>query len=909
MTIDRVLRQHKHEPLADMGERTLLEVRDSPILATAMEIDYPKRQTRATSEAMKESSSMSAAQSMEPCGHHRAQGKSVAVDCILPSGVQIDCAGCLQNFMKQTDILFTIFQLTFEEQDAERAAHPTPHADTRQEPEIANDRNAQQEKVPAKLPVREAIPPIAKTHSNAKKKGKSVRGRPRTNGRFIPGPRLAFEAPVNVESAITENGTEQLPPPTDADGVINLSGNPEEATASADSLAKQNEISPEESIHVRYEAIHVRALESSRNSTYSWSTHRNFKSPTDPSSCIKEGTQVSTVHASDGSMAIPQDTSTNYIASPPTLALQERNPRKRNLTEKARELLATADTADQETFYTGASKQVGKQVRTIPAATKLEAGDNTSQVRVNSISLDQNIAVYPMEPPSSKRKPPPPPSRAQPPTKRQKTPDVMSPQPPAGKRRPGRPRKPRPGGDIPSTILAETSATTPDTEDSVSGRSVTTRSTSTGSFQQSPTSPFYGPECRLAYCSTASRPPAIPIAPALRLEVSTPEPEKRRRGRPPKVTVEKSMPIALVPIQPKPVANGVTSIPAADVSSGVGYSSQMSAPSEPKRRGRPRKPQITLNRSPVVAPVPLSNAPAGRGFTSMSASLPPRTVPASEVSEASNLTVLSDDPIVKEEAKSPPAAAPSTVASTRILPLSPQKRHINLIVRDSARVLPRPSNAHMPGDSTETEDVFAAQTWKNKDPGPPTTVNDVSKSAALVTSSPLARVVPNESTLNCPLLPPKPASIADAVTNISTDSEPSSSSTSEEDTETDETFHPKRSWVAVNSGSSASGPKSTTRGGGSVGTRGLGCGRGSSPVSGRNPGVRSRGGATKIEKGQQTLGSFFQKPLAVGVAIQQRAIPAAGIERAGPGAKRGGKRETGAGRVKSENVDVEMKDI
>lgn len=158
---------------------------------------------------MKAPGSTNVAQSMGACGHHHIKGKSAAVDGILPNGVQIDCTECLQNFTKQANILFTIFQLTFEEQDAERAARPTSTVNTVQELEITRDRDELQDDLPTKPPVRESIPPIVyasslKSHSNAKKKGKSVRDRPRTNGRFMPGPRLAFEAPVNPESTITE---------------------------------------------------------------------------------------------------------------------------------------------------------------------------------------------------------------------------------------------------------------------------------------------------------------------------------------------------------------------------------------------------------------------------------------------------------------------------------------------------------------------------------------------------------------------------------------------------------------------------------------------------------------------------------------------------------------------------------
>lgn len=330
-------------------------------------------------------------------------------------------------------------------------------------------------------------------------------------------------------------------------------------TTSANSLLKQEKTSPEESIYVSDNTVHVEAPGASGPPTDSRPTHKHVTPAplvTALSPCGDEDNQGSTIHVSNGTTAISQDPGTNYVTSHPTLALQGRDPRKRGLTEKARELLATGDAVDPESFYTGPSKQVGKQASTVPA----DIGDATQQPSVNSGSTNQNIASCPMEPPSSKRKGYP--YHEQPPTKRQKTPDIMSSQPPVVKRGPGRPRKPRPSADVPPRIVIGTSVTTPDEEGSASSRSVTTRSASTGSFQQSPTSPIYGPEFRLAYSSTAKL-PAIPIAPALRLEVSPPVPEKRRRGRPPKVTVEKPIPIAPVPIQPKPVAIGDT-IPVPD---------------------------------------------------------------------------------------------------------------------------------------------------------------------------------------------------------------------------------------------------------------------------------------------------------------------------------------------------------
>ncbi|KAF8439596.1 hypothetical protein BGX38DRAFT_1273265 [Terfezia claveryi] len=854
------------------AEGAILEVRESPMNPPALEIDYPERQTITTSEAtMKASGSTNIEQNMGPCGHYPAKGKSVAVDCILPSGVQIDCAECLQNFMKQADILFTIFQLTFQEQDAERAAHSTPKVDTIQGRGITMDRNTLDGDLLENLPVQEAIPPIqhsSKQTTVAKRKGKSARGRLRWNGRFMP--RSAFEALANPESKIAEGGTEQPQPSAGAGEQINLNDTSVETSTPADSLAKQKETLPEESIYVRDKDIYVKAPESSKASTYSQPTRMNVPPVTALPPRVEEGIQDSTIHVSNGTTAMSQNTSTSYLASPPTLALQERNPRKRSLTEKARELLATADVVESEI----ASKQAGKLASTTPAD-----GGGTTQADVDSVLTDQNIASCPMEPPSSKRKGLQ--YCGQSPTKRQKTPDILS-QPPAVKRRPGRPRKPRPGDETSSMISVGPSTITPDAEGSVSSRSVTTRSASMGSFQQSPTSPKYGPEFLLAYNSTVNKLPAIPIAPAA---VSTPEPEKRRRGRPPKVPVEKSIPIAPVPIQPKPVVNGDLSITAADVSSGIGYSSQLPAPSEPKKRGRPRKPQITLDRSPVVAPVSLPNASTGRSLAIPSASLHSPTIPASDALDTSNLTVLSNDTVAVEGAESSRAAAPPTAGPTRMMPFSPQKRHINLIVRDSVKVL------HKEPRSTETDNLFAPQARiKNTDPARSTAVNGVPKATAPVTSSPLACVVQNESTLNHPRIPPRPASIAEAVRNISTDSEPSSSSTSEDDTEADKTFNPKQSW-----------------GSGSVGARGRGRGRGSTPVASGSTRVSA---AVKVEKGQQTLGSFFLKPLAVGVPFQQPAMPAAGIERGGLVEKRGIKREIGTVRVKIEDADgdVEMKD-
>lgn len=116
----------------------------------------------------------------------------------------------------------------------------------------------------------------------------------------------------------------------------------------------------------------------------------------------------------------------------------------------------------------------------------------------------------------------------------------------------------------------------------------------------------------------------------------------------------------------------------------------------------------------------------------------------------------------------------------------------------------------------------------------------------------------------------KPASIADAVLNISTDSDDSTTS-EEEDSEEDATFLPKRVWMSVTNGSSGESPKPTTRGGGSMGTRGRGRGRGGTPGGSGNV---SRGQGAKMEKGQQTLGNFFQKPLTPSKGPEQQPVAA-----------------------------------
>src|SRR5438105_14109836 len=112
---------------------------------------------------------------------------------------------------------------------------------------------------------------------------------------------------------------------------MNLNDTSVETSTSADSLAEQEATPPQESTHVTDKTIHVKP-EPSSASSYSWPPHISVTSVpvvTAHFPCVEESARDSTIHVSNGNTAISQDTIPNYVASPPTLALQERNPRKR----------------------------------------------------------------------------------------------------------------------------------------------------------------------------------------------------------------------------------------------------------------------------------------------------------------------------------------------------------------------------------------------------------------------------------------------------------------------------------------------------------------------------------------------------------------------------------------------------
>ena len=162
-------------------------------------------------------------------------------------------------------------------------------------------------------------------------------------------------------------------------------------------------------------------------------------------------------------------------------------------------------------------------------------------------------------------------------------------------------------------------------------------------------------------------------------------------------------------------------------------------------------------------------------------------------------------------------------------------------------------------------------------------------------------------------------SIADVVRDLSTDSASesqtsysSSSSPSEIDSDGDATFTPRRAWATVNADNMLP-TAGASRGDSSAGRgRGRGLGRGWSRDSMLGSG--GHGAASRpniIEKGQQTLGTFFLKPLVVDETIQEGSSSYSFDEGKRGGKKKGSETTSGRPRVISaqdENQDEEMKD-
>lgn len=76
--------------------------------------------------------------------------------------------------------------------------------------------------------------------------------------------------------------------------------------------------------------------------------------------------------------------------------------------------------------------------------------------------------------------------------------------------------------------------------------------------------------------------------------------------------------------------------------------------------------------------------------------------------------------------------------------------------------------------------------------------------------------------------------------------------------------------------------------------------------------MKSRG-VPKMEKGQQTLGTFLLKPLAVGARVEQQLATTTPVGERGAQAAGGDGKEKkrlggGSGKEQNENLDVEMKD-
>ena len=354
------------------------------------------------------------------------------------------------------------------------------------------------------------------------------------------------------------------------------------------------------------------------------------------------------------------------------------------------------------------------------------------------------------------------------------------------------------------------------------------------------------------------------------------------------------------------------------MSSGPNLSHTVVNPSETKRRGRPPKPRIPLDRSSAAPALALPTIPVREQNTEVVA--PPAVGPIPTL-RASTAPVMT--PVVNsaETLGGNVTAAHRSFDTVALDPqprrASPSKPHIILKVKSTPESY---SNVMVPcstdGEDTNTDDESLTEHVQTA--SSPIHANEVSFACVAEPHYDDRATMVTDLSPH-PIMTQPITSIADVVRGLSTDSESqtsysSSSTTSETDSDGDTTFTPRRAWATVNADSVASTSGASSRGDSSAGrTRGRGRGRGWSrdgmPGSGSH-GVNSR--PIIIEKGQQTLGTFFLRPLMVDGAIKEGS-PSLSFEEEKIGEKRKGSEAAtnGQSRVKSEqdmNQDEEMKD-
>lgn len=298
---------------------------------------------------------------------------------------------------------------------------------------------------------------------------------------------------------------------------------------------QEKQPSPEESIHVRNGSpdgespspyTHSSSDITSRSEPAQLSPRNSPPSPT------PDGAEL-TIHVTNGPNNTRQEKGESTSAAPLNLPIHERIIRKRKLSERAMESLDKGESSEEDE-EPEINAILAQENHSSPVATGSANITPTTVIRSKARKSSNGHAAHPT---SKKRGRPP------------KLP-VFG--PPIARKPVGRPRKhPRPG-DHPADAHSPThEASGTDVEGST--RSIATNSSSSASFNYSPTSPLFPSlPTFLGSSPLPAKLPAVLISPAPKIDASPALVEKKRRGRPPKVSIEKSIPVIPVAIKPKP---------------------------------------------------------------------------------------------------------------------------------------------------------------------------------------------------------------------------------------------------------------------------------------------------------------------------------------------------------------------
>lgn len=186
----RNLRKTDRTPNSRMEDKaTMSEVELLP-LPSAMEIDSPDEGITplATPDdknepEIQDSSRKNQIPNMGDCGHDCSRGNLINGN--QPAGVFIDCRKCLENLNKHSNTLFTLFQMTFDEQDAERSR-------ASEVGQGINTRNLRRVSKP-----RESKPPAPKPA-----RPQTASSRLRVKGRFIKANQMPALQEASVETKL-----------------------------------------------------------------------------------------------------------------------------------------------------------------------------------------------------------------------------------------------------------------------------------------------------------------------------------------------------------------------------------------------------------------------------------------------------------------------------------------------------------------------------------------------------------------------------------------------------------------------------------------------------------------------------------------------------------------------------------